>query len=99
MIVLVTIAIPIRTSKDGGVAGAITNVKRPRKNKVAFGFKAFVRNPILTACNGLISLAFFSGSKWAVVDFAKNVLNPIKHRYKAPAAFMMLNAKIDFEII
>lgn len=32
-----------------GVSGERTMVKRPRKYKVAFGFKRFVKNPILMA--------------------------------------------------
>ena len=43
---------PMTVCITNGVVGDITRVNRLRKKRVAFGFKTFVKKPILTASKG-----------------------------------------------
>ena len=43
-----------------GTSGPITNVKRLKKNNVAFGFNTLVKKPILIAFKALISVLWIS---------------------------------------
>ena len=60
-----------------GVVGLITNVNRLKKNRVTFGFRILVKNPILKACIKVRSSTGLSLVSSNFDFFAKMELIPI----------------------
>ncbi len=81
------------------MVGEITIVNNPRKNKVAFGFKTFVKEPSRNAVFQEIS---GSDSTVHISIFHDHLLNKaVNHnhnKYQAPSIFIAVYTTIDWEI-
>ena len=79
------------------ICGGITVVNNHKKNTVALGLSALVKNPILTAVNGDISCCdSVTVTVWSDF-FDRNALIHKNIRYPAPHNLIILKRRIDWD--
>lgn len=59
-----------------GVPGVITSVKSPRKKRVTFGFRTFVKKPLFSAASDDRSVFLVCSPMSILVDFVVSDLKP-----------------------